>query len=162
MKDTVQKIFKENYLGCILWQVDVTLTKTRMFHSPSFYTANPGYRVSASLDFTSFQDDFDAFVSFSLTIEDGKYDELLSFPFSGLCQVTVFDQSENYAKNNHSVYILCHAIPRFSRHAEKASSRDYKTFMKATDFLGDRYARNGTVFIEVKVMQAVFSQLKTA
>ena len=157
MSDTVQKIFKENYTGSILWQVDVSSQKYRLFQSPAFYTANPGYRVSASLDLSGSHNDFDSFVSFNLIMEDGKYDELLSFPFSGLCQVTVFDQSDNSTKYHHSTLVTCHSLSRYSHNAEKASSQEYQTFMKANDFLSDKYVRNGTVFVEVKVMQSVLS-----
>lgn len=154
MRDTVQNIFKEKYSGCLLWQIDLS-SNTCVFISPSFYTANPGYRVEVQLDISGCEDA----IIFSLSLKEGMYDDVLVFPFSGACLVTIFDQMASNCKENYSLFIKCSQLQRYNMNCPGSSPFQVRhKFMKADDFFSPNYIKNKTAFLEVKVMQAVQSQ----
>ncbi|XP_029639563.1 TNF receptor-associated factor 6-like [Octopus sinensis] len=157
MRDAVQNIFKEKYSGCLLWQIDLN-SNGCVFISPSFYTANPGYRIEAQLDISGCQDSI-LYITFSLSLKEGMYDDVLVFPFSGACLVTVFDQMASNGKENYSLFIECSQLQRYNENCPGSSPFQVcHKLMKADDFFSPRYIKNKTVFLEVKVMQAVQSQ----
>ncbi|GAB1608529.1 TNF receptor-associated factor 6-like [Argonauta hians] len=159
MKDAVQNIFKEKYSGCLLWQIDLD-SNASIFISPSFYTANPGYRIGALLDISSCDDSI-PYTMLSLSLKEGMYDDTLVFPFSGACLVTIFDQITSNSQQNYTLFFKCTKLHRYGEGGPACSEFQVShKIMKTRDLLSSNYVKNNTIFLQVKVLQADKSQVK--
>lgn len=140
------------YNGMIHWMVPITVKEKNQFTSQSFYTGCPGYKVSSQLELVGHRDGSDFFSSFFIILEEGKFDQDLIFPFNAVCQVTVYDVSEDlHARQHFTTTIQCKEVSRQKSEQSHNSGRGKLKFMKSSEILSPRFTRDGYLYMDIKV-----------
>ena len=140
-----------SYNGRLHWKIQTRETTNVTLRSRSFYTGCPGYKVCISLELNGHSEGGQDFASLFVILENGKFDEELRFPFNSVCHVTVYDQSDGVA-SNYQADIQCTNVPRCYLEGERSNSqRGRLRFMPTRTLQGERFCRDGVIYMEFVV-----------
>ena len=136
------------YNGRFHWKIQVGEITNMRCRSKSFYTGCPGYKVCISLELNGHSEGGQDFASLFVILENGKFDEELRFPFNSICHVTVYDQSDGIV-SNYQADIQCTNVPRCYLQGERSNSqRGRLRFMPTHTLLGERFCKDGIIYME--------------
>lgn len=136
------------YGGKQLWKVEIAAGQNK-YRSRSFYTGCPGYKLHVSLELNGHTESSQTYASLFVVYEKGKFDDELFFPFSALCQVTLFARHPGKC---HDALVTCTAVPRCRSDAEPFScQRGRLRFISMEKLLSDTYCVDSCLYLDIAV-----------
>ncbi|XP_071501655.1 TNF receptor-associated factor 6-like [Diadema antillarum] len=139
-----------NYTGQLLWKVQISSRDfTTPLLSPPFFTAPCGYKLRLCLELRGHVTRSDSYTSLFVMLCKGEHDNSLFFPFSAVCALTLFDQSEG--SNHLTTNITCQKMPRPQEEQSQMQSRGRLKFMKTDTLVNGRFCKGGTLYFQARV-----------
>ncbi|XP_789029.2 TNF receptor-associated factor 6 [Strongylocentrotus purpuratus] len=139
-----------NYTGHLQWKVQISSRDfTAPVLSPPFYTSPVGYKLRLCLELRGHVTRSDSYTSIFIMLCKGEHDRNLYFPFSAVCSLTLFDQSD--CENHLNTTITCQKMPRPHEVSSTMQRRGRLQFMKTDTLINGRFCKTGTLFFQARV-----------
>lgn len=130
--------------GQLYWRLDLTEMSDGLRRSPAFFTGFPGYKLSVCLDMNGFVEGETGvdYTCLCVELQPGEFDDSLSFPMSGVCTVTLLNQSGSASPDNHTATFTCMDL----EHAEGREC-NVSSFLPRDDLF--KFCRNRILYFDV-------------
>jgi len=155
---------RTSYTGSMLWKVknvsdhiqNAIEKKENSIFSPIFFTSRYGYRLRAQLFLNGIGKHVGEFLSIFIHILPSEYDEVLKWPFNHNVTFTLLKPSDNCNQASNVSFTLTpnESDMNFQKPLTDSRMNDGKgcsKFMLLTKLKSDRYIKNNSMFIKIKV-----------
>ncbi|XP_064600816.1 TNF receptor-associated factor 6-like [Liolophura sinensis] len=130
--------------GQLYWRLDLTEMSDGLRRSPAFFTGFPGYKLSVCLDMNGFVEGETGvdYTCLCVELHPGEFDDSLTFPVSGVCTVTLLNQSGSASPDNHTSTFTCMDL----EHAEGREC-SVRSFLPRDDLF--KFCRNRILYFDI-------------
>uniref|UniRef100_A0A8C5EXG4 TNF receptor-associated factor n=1 Tax=Gopherus evgoodei TaxID=1825980 RepID=A0A8C5EXG4_9SAUR len=164
LEEKIAEMEAQQCNGIYIWKIENFSAHLRaqeeerpvVIHSPGFYTGKPGYKLCLRLHIQLPNSQRCAnFISLFVHTMQGEYDSHLPWPFQGTIRLSILDQSEGLARQNHEEVmeakpeLLAFQRPTIHRNPKGFG---YVTFMHLQALKQRTYVKDDTLLVRCEVV----------